>query len=187
MAYRLADAKPLSEPMLEYCLIGPLGRNFNEISIDICTFSLKKLHSKMLSAKWRLFCLCLNLLTLLVFNPNIQWSKGTRPISKLLMPRRQKVQLLMTWRHKVLTRQDKWVIAFHLTDWTIKLPSTTIYISVTRSMRWIQSEHSWVERRKWSVQRNLSIKTTLWDTSLPSGAHLGGQGPPRWAPEGRPC
>ena len=24
-------------------------------------------------------------------------------------------------------------------------------------------------------------------TSLPSGAHLGGQGPPRWAPEGRYC
>ena len=35
------------------------------------------------------------------------------------------------------------------------------------------------------LQWNLSITTTLWDTSLPSGAHLVGQGPPRWAPEGR--
>ena len=33
----------------------------------------------------------------------------------------------------------------------------------------------------------LSITTTLWYTSLPSGAHLGGQGPPRWAPEGKNC
>ena len=35
------------------------------------------------------------------------------------------------------------------------------------------------------LQWNLSVTTTQWDTSLPSGAHLGGQGPPRWAPEGR--
>ena len=38
-----------------------------------------------------------------------------------------------------------------------------------------------------TVQWNLSITTTWWDTSLPSGAHLAGQGPPRWAPEGRNC
>ena len=37
------------------------------------------------------------------------------------------------------------------------------------------------------LQWNLSITTTYWDTSLPSGAHLGGQGPPRWATEGRNC
>ena len=37
------------------------------------------------------------------------------------------------------------------------------------------------------LQWNLSITTTLWDISLPSGAYLGGQGPPRWAPEGRNC
>ena len=30
-------------------------------------------------------------------------------------------------------------------------------------------------------------KDTEWDTYRPSGAHLGGQGPPRWAPEGRIC
>ena len=39
----------------------------------------------------------------------------------------------------------------------------------------------------YSIQWNLSITTTQWDTALPSGAHLGGQGPPRWAPEGRNC
>ena len=44
-------------------LIGPLGTNFNEILIEIHTFSFKKMHLKMSSGKWRLFCLGLNVLT----------------------------------------------------------------------------------------------------------------------------
>ena len=36
-------------------LIGPLGTNFSEILIGIQTFSFKKMHLKMLSAKWRPF------------------------------------------------------------------------------------------------------------------------------------
>ena len=44
-------------------LIGPLGTNFSEISIKIHTFSLKKMHLKMSSVKWRQFCHCLNVLT----------------------------------------------------------------------------------------------------------------------------
>ena len=43
-------------------LIGPLGTNFSEILIGIQTFSLKKVHLKMTSAKWRPFCLDLNVL-----------------------------------------------------------------------------------------------------------------------------
>ena len=46
-------------------LIGPLGTNFSEIVIEIQTFSLKKMHLKMSSAKWRPFCLGLNVLTVL--------------------------------------------------------------------------------------------------------------------------
>ena len=42
--------------------IGPLGTNFNEISIGIQTFSFKKMHFRMSSAKWRPFCLGLNVL-----------------------------------------------------------------------------------------------------------------------------
>ena len=41
-------------------LIGPLGTNFNEISIEIQTFSLKESHLKMSSVKWRPLCLSLN-------------------------------------------------------------------------------------------------------------------------------
>ena len=43
-------------------LIGPLGTNFSEILIEIHAFSFKKMHLKMLSGKWRPFCLGLNVL-----------------------------------------------------------------------------------------------------------------------------
>ena len=46
-------------------LLGPLGTNFNEILIGIQTFSFEKMHLKMSSAKWRPFCLGLNVLKLL--------------------------------------------------------------------------------------------------------------------------
>ena len=42
--------------------IGPLGTNFNEILIEICIFSFKKVHLK-LSGNWRPFCLGLGVLT----------------------------------------------------------------------------------------------------------------------------
>ena len=43
-------------------LIGPLGRNVSEISIVIQTFSFKKMNLSMSFAKWRPFCLGLNVL-----------------------------------------------------------------------------------------------------------------------------
>ena len=43
-------------------LIGLLGTNFTEISIEIHTFSFKKFHLKMSSWKWQPFCLGLNVL-----------------------------------------------------------------------------------------------------------------------------
>ena len=43
-------------------IIGPLGTNFSEILIGIKTFSLKKMHLKMSSAKWHPFSLGLNVL-----------------------------------------------------------------------------------------------------------------------------
>ena len=45
-------------------LIGTLGTNFSEILIKISTFSFKKMRLKVSSAKWRPFCLGLNVLML---------------------------------------------------------------------------------------------------------------------------
>ena len=44
-------------------LIRTLATNFNEILSEINTFSFKKMRLKMSSAKWRPFCLGLNVLT----------------------------------------------------------------------------------------------------------------------------
>ena len=43
-------------------LIGTLGTNLSEILIEIHTFSFKKMHIKISSAKWWPFCLSLNVL-----------------------------------------------------------------------------------------------------------------------------
>ena len=55
-------------------LIGPLGTSFSEISIEILTFSFKKMRSKVSSAKRRPFCLGLNVLSILSYQ-NIIRSK----------------------------------------------------------------------------------------------------------------
>ena len=43
-------------------LIGRLGRNFSEILIKLLVFSFKKMRLKVSTAKWRLFCLGINVL-----------------------------------------------------------------------------------------------------------------------------
>ena len=50
-------------------LIGPLVTKFSENLIRIQTFSFKKMHLKMSSAKWRPFCLGLNVLTCHLWSP----------------------------------------------------------------------------------------------------------------------
>ena len=48
---------------------GPLGTNFSEISVDIHTFSFKKIHFKMSSGKWRPFYLDLNVFWIVAIIP----------------------------------------------------------------------------------------------------------------------
>ena len=43
-------------------LVGPLGINFKEISIEILAFPFKKMRLKVTSAKWRPYCLGFNVL-----------------------------------------------------------------------------------------------------------------------------
>ena len=51
MAYRLFGAKPLPEPKPAYCQLLLLGSNFSENRIGILSFSFKKMHLKLSSAK----------------------------------------------------------------------------------------------------------------------------------------
>ena len=54
-------------------LIRPLGTNFSEIFIGNQTFSFMKMHLKMSSAKWRPFCLSLNVLSVLLPMPIVRY------------------------------------------------------------------------------------------------------------------
>ena len=76
----------------EILLIGPWGTNFSEISIEIYTFSFKKMHLKMLFGKWRPFCCSINVLNqgpiicclcsqLWMLFVSFGWSNGLWPVS----------------------------------------------------------------------------------------------------------
>ena len=54
-------------------IIEPLGTNFSDILIGIQIFSFKKMRLKMSSAKWRLFCLGLNVLIKLPLKLALGW------------------------------------------------------------------------------------------------------------------
>ena len=66
-------------------LIRPLGKSFSEISIEILTFSFKKVRLKLSSAKWWPFCLGLNvLISMLWHRQAICESKGDKFLCYML-------------------------------------------------------------------------------------------------------
>ena len=75
-------------------LIGPLGTNFSEILIEIYTFSFKKMHLKMLSRKWRPFCLSLNVLKPLLHLPE---TNGLTPQLPWYLTKLSKFDMVMPW------------------------------------------------------------------------------------------
>ena len=89
-------------------LTGPLVTNFSEISIRIQTFSFKKMHLKMWSAKCHPFCLGLNVLTFLVLRPeHSQRSRSAKIAADALV-----LSILMPSAAMVLTLEDKCVVFF---------------------------------------------------------------------------
>ena len=67
-------------------LIEPLGTNFSEILIGIQIFSFKKMCLKMSSAKWRPFCLGLNVLNWVnIMSDDVLAPEVTRPSSEFLL------------------------------------------------------------------------------------------------------
>ena len=70
MACRLVRRQAIIWTNAGILVIGPLWTNFSEILIDIHTFSFKKMHLKMSSAKWRPFCLGPNVLRQSLCSPS---------------------------------------------------------------------------------------------------------------------
>ena len=62
-------------------LIRTLGTNFSEILSEIHAFSFKKMHLKMSSAKWRPFCLGLNVLNSVFI---VDWGPDPYPASVIV-------------------------------------------------------------------------------------------------------
>ena len=102
-------------------LIGPLGTNFREISIEMQTFSFKKMRLKMSSAKWRPSCLGLIVLRyntflriVLYFNPyactQITWNshKLRWQEHKILLQMIEFTTLI--WKQLIHQQADGWLM-----------------------------------------------------------------------------
>ena len=86
-------------------LIGLLGTNFSEISIDIHTFSFTKMHLKMSSAKWRPFCLGLNVLNLLPTNVVSNQAGGHSKFTDVIIQKYEFSSSVVVQRHNHLHRR----------------------------------------------------------------------------------
>ena len=120
--------------------IGLLGTNFSEILIEIPIFSFKKMRLKVSSAKWRPFCLGLNVLThcnvmITVVLVSIGSNKSIRPLpeQKIFLEYVTKITKQLCCRNKfnllfVVTYCGlRKMAAICLNDWHI-----LIQISLTR-------------------------------------------------------
>ena len=93
-------------------LVGPIGTNFSEISIKILTFSFTKMRLNVSSAKWRPFCLVLNVLINRLFKRRSMKSsqlrftglcEGNSPVASELLAQMASNagNVSIWWRHHV--------------------------------------------------------------------------------------
>ena len=75
-------------------LIGPLGINFSENKFEMQPFSVKQMHRRMSSSKWRPFCLGLN-----VLRPPPRWTtRGSAAVNFFLL------SILLSYNHRSVPR-----------------------------------------------------------------------------------
>ena len=79
-------------------LIWPLGTMFSEILIEILTVSFKKMHLKVLSAKWQSFCLGLNVLMATIAVPPPEGTNVSRKCRHIIVGFYQWKQLTLKHR-----------------------------------------------------------------------------------------
>ena len=119
-------------------LIGPLGTNFNETSIEIHTFSFKKIHLKLSSGKWRPFCLGLNGNMYNVITPEL-----TSPIETVhvllvlrgLMPPPPYILLVCYW-DVLLEWQRNEIWAANTSTFQVSLSHTDTDLEVYNQWAW---------------------------------------------------
>ena len=118
MAWHLNGAKPLSEPMLEYCEFDPC-----EILVKFHTSWFKKMHFTISSTKWQPLCLGLNELRLpgyrMKSHDTIYWNNPNnviRGVMSLFLPiRSSKIRLQSS---AVITRSNiSTYCIYHCRNW----------------------------------------------------------------------
>ena len=90
-------------------LFGPLRTNFSEILVEIQTFSLKKIRSKMSFAKWCLFRLGLNVLSQ---RYNYEWTVSTRWSRTI-----ESVIVLVNPATNYISNTEKWITSSLASSW----------------------------------------------------------------------
>ena len=139
-------------------LIRPLGTNFSEILIGIQTFSFKKMYLKMSSAKWRPFCLGLNVLTDSISRPqwvdkpslvNLYcWHFKKKNIVKLKKIICHKIAGLRTGNALVPTTRYHWrwvAFTYHLSIWrrSKRTVRTRPELTVLYRVRFVYAPSQW--------------------------------------------
>ena len=146
-------------------LIWPLGTNFNEILIGNQTFSFKKMHLKMSSAKWRPFCLSLN-----VLNDWISVASVTKVVNQWLA----KLPLVFNGRFAKSGLLNIEAIAKHWPQLTsiVKKGQMIVSPKMANSQRTpLLTVRTMFLYMYWSdvTLRNLTSMITLWLQSTPVG------------------
>ena len=103
-------------------LIGPLGTNFSEISIEIQTFSLKKIRLKMSSAKCCSFRLGLNVLKRIQSKGATEWEQR---------------KLHRSWSVPIATTQSLIIFWFSNLQRGGKMNTHEIKSKIRLKMRWL--------------------------------------------------
>ena len=159
-------------------LIGPLETNFNEILIEIYTFSFKKMHLKMLSGKWRPFCLGLNVLTT-GLDSNFTWMEWIR----ILSPPRLSVTIRCcihhgsewsTWtKHhlaflilSIFCSPNNGFGCWCLVTWPLEPLFDTMSID-RRTIAWGQWILTWLTAYiRWEIFKGNIVWRTLWSSTV---------------------
>ena len=124
-------------------LIGPWGTNFSEILIGIQTFSFKKMHLKMSSAKLRPFCLGLNVLKQHIYIGILsEWisEKFSCLFTTITWLRKISLLLFCDSHYKILYKTDFMIMQWF--NFTIKISYSMKYLFIIPCCDYFDSEQS---------------------------------------------
>ena len=112
-------------------LIGPLRTNFIENLIGIQTFSFKKMHLKMSSAKWRPFCLGLNVLISLLVKEDLLTEILTGLCPSFQLIRSHIWKMLSTIMNCNMKISEVALVGSNVTEFSIQWIWSNAYIKIS--------------------------------------------------------